>query len=74
MKNKPNILFIMADDHAAKAISSYGGGINNTPNIDRIANEGVKFDRMVGTLLASNYNSINFKFFLILAPDFRTQA
>ena len=38
--NAPNILFIMADDHAAKAISAYGEGINKTPNIDRIANEG----------------------------------
>ena len=37
--NAPNIIFIMADDHAAKAISAYGGGINKTPNIDRIANE-----------------------------------
>ena len=34
----------MADDHAAKAISSYGGGLNDTPNIDRIAHEGVRFD------------------------------
>ncbi len=39
--NAPNILFIMADDHAAKAISAYGEGINKTPNIDRIANEGL---------------------------------
>ena len=29
--NAPNIIFIMADDHAAKAISAYGGGINKTP-------------------------------------------
>ncbi len=35
--NAPNIIFIMADDHAAKAISAYGEGINKTPNIDRIA-------------------------------------
>lgn len=40
---RPNILFIMADDHAAKAISTYGAGINHTPNIDRLANEGMKF-------------------------------
>jgi len=40
---KPNIIFIMADDHANRAISAYGGGINNTPNIDRIANEGAIF-------------------------------
>ena len=45
MNNQPNILFIMADDHSAKAISSYNGGINKTPNIDRIAKEGMKFTR-----------------------------
>src|SRR6266581_1043374 len=39
----PNILFIMADDHAAHAISSYGSMINQTPNIDRLAKEGMRF-------------------------------
>ena len=41
---KPNMLFIMSDDHAAQAISAYGSRINTTPNIDRIAAQGVKFD------------------------------
>ncbi|QZT36480.1 sulfatase [Halosquirtibacter xylanolyticus] len=41
--SQPNIIFIMSDDHAFKAISAYEGGINNTPNIDRIADEGVLF-------------------------------
>lgn len=41
--NRPNIIFIMADDHAAQAISSYGSKINKTPNIDRLAKEGVRF-------------------------------
>ncbi|KAK2737497.1 mucin-desulfating sulfatase (n-acetylglucosamine-6-sulfatase) [Colletotrichum kahawae] len=40
---RPNIIFIMADDHASKAISAYGAGINHTPNIDRLASEGMKF-------------------------------
>lgn len=39
----PNIIFIMADDHAERTISAYGGGINLTPNIDRLADEGVIF-------------------------------
>jgi len=43
-RKQPNILFIMSDDHAAKAISAYGAGINHTPNLDRIANEGLRFD------------------------------
>jgi arylsulfatase A-like enzyme len=40
---RPNILFIMSDDHAAHAISAYGSRINRTPNIDRIAQEGLRF-------------------------------
>ncbi len=41
---KYNILYIMADDHAYQAISAYGHGLNSTPNIDRLAEEGVRFD------------------------------
>jgi len=41
--NKPNIIFIVSDDHANRTISAYGSGINHTPNIDRIANEGAIF-------------------------------
>src|SRR2546430_1814297 len=37
---RPNILFIMSDDHAAHAISAYGSRVNRTPNIDRLAREG----------------------------------
>ena len=40
---RPNILFIMSDDHSERAISAYGSKLINTPNIDRIANEGVLF-------------------------------
>lgn len=40
---KPNILFIMSDDHAQKAISAYDSRLIKTPNIDRIANEGALF-------------------------------
>jgi arylsulfatase A-like enzyme len=43
-RGRPNIVFIMADDHASRAIGCYGGGLNQTPNIDRIAREGVRFD------------------------------
>jgi len=41
--NRPNILFIFADDHGAQAISAYGSRVNRTPNIDRIAREGMLF-------------------------------
>ena len=40
---RPNILFIMADDHAERAIGAYGSDLIETPHIDRIANEGVRF-------------------------------
>lgn len=40
---RPNIIYIMCDDHGEQAISSYGHGLNQTPNIDRIANQGVRF-------------------------------
>ena len=41
---RPNILFIMSDDHAANAISAYGSKVNTTPNIDRLAQEGCRLD------------------------------
>jgi len=41
-RKQPNILYIMADDHAAHAISAYGSRINETPNIDRVAQGGVR--------------------------------
>lgn len=44
---KPNILYIMCDDHAIQAISAYGSAISQlapTPNIDRLAERGMKFN------------------------------
>ncbi len=42
---RPNVLFIMTDDHAAHAISAYGSKVNKTPQMDRLAREGMRFDR-----------------------------
>jgi len=66
---KPNIIFIMADDHAVNAISSYGNSVNHTPNIDRIADEGIRFNQSFCTnsicapsravLLTGKYSHIN---------------
>jgi len=42
--DKPNIIFIMTDDHARQAISAYGSYRNVTPNIDRLAEEGMLFE------------------------------
>ena len=41
--DRPNILFIMSDDHAYQAISAYSDHLISTPNIDRIAKEGILF-------------------------------
>lgn len=41
---RPNILFIMSDDHAYQAISAYDNKLLSTPNIDRLAKEGMKFN------------------------------
>jgi arylsulfatase A-like enzyme len=46
---RPNILFIMTDDHAAQAISAYGSRVNRTPNLDRLATEGMRMDRVFAT-------------------------
>lgn len=69
MGKKPNILFIMSDDHAAHAMSCYGSAINETPHIDRIANEGIRFNNCFCTnsicspsraaILTGKYNHLN---------------
>lgn len=46
--SKPNIIWIFSDDHSYQTIGAYGGHLkklNMTPNIDRLANEGMRFDR-----------------------------
>ncbi|MCB9218190.1 MAG: sulfatase [Ignavibacteriales bacterium] len=68
-KKKRNILFIMTDDHAFQAISSYGSKLNKTPNIDRLAKEGMLFEQSFVTnsicgpsracMLTGKYNHIN---------------
>lgn len=50
-KKPPNILFIMSDDHGFQAISAYGGKLNQTPNIDRLAKEGVLLNRVLSPIL-----------------------
>src|ERR1043165_2409620 len=66
---RPNIIFIMTDDHAAHSISAYGSVINRTPNMDRIANQGMRMDRCLvvnsictpsrATILTGKYSHLN---------------
>lgn len=44
-EKQPNILFIFMDDHCEQALSAYGNSRMTTPNLDRIANEGMLFNR-----------------------------
>ncbi|TPX10094.1 uncharacterized protein E0L32_001291 [Thyridium curvatum] len=67
--SRPNILFVMADDHAAKSISAYGAGINHTPHLDRLAKEGMLFNHCYvtnsictpsrATILTGTHNHVN---------------
>ena len=66
---RPNILFIFTDDHSPRAISAYGSEINQTPNIDRLAAEGMLFEHTLvtnsicapsrATILTGKYNHLN---------------
>ncbi len=42
---RPNILWLVADDHAAYVAGCYGNKIVRTPNLDRLAASGMRFDR-----------------------------
>ncbi len=46
---RPNIIFIMTDDHAAHAISAYGSRVNTTPHLDRLAREGALLSSVFAT-------------------------
>ncbi len=46
---RPNILFIMTDDHAAHAIGAYGSRVNKTPHLDRLARDGAVLTRVFAT-------------------------
>lgn len=44
-EKRPNVIVIMTDDHTIQAMSCYGSGLVQTPNLDRLANEGMMFER-----------------------------
>jgi len=46
---RPNVVFVMSDDHAAHAISAYGSRVNETPGLDRLAREGMLFRNTFAT-------------------------
>ena len=70
-EKRPNILFIMSDDHAYQAISAYDGSLIETPQIDRIAEQGMLFTNACvtnsicapsrATILTGKHNHLNGK-------------
>lgn len=66
---RPNIVFVLVDDHAPHAISAYGSVVNTTPNIDRIAHEGALLEGLFCTnsictpsrasILTGTYSHVN---------------
>jgi arylsulfatase A-like enzyme len=46
---RPNVIFIMTDDHAAHAIGAYGSRVNSTPHLDRLAREGALLTSVFAT-------------------------
>ena len=67
--DRPNIIFIMSDDHAAHAIGAYGSRVNETPNLDRLAREGAVLTSVFATnsictpsratILTGQYSHVN---------------
>jgi arylsulfatase A-like enzyme len=39
----PNIVFLISDDHSLPDVGCYGNSVVRTPNLDRLAKEGVRF-------------------------------
>lgn len=68
-EKQPNILFIMTDDHTRQAMSAYDSKLIKTPNLDRIANDGILFKNSFVTnsicgpsravMLTGKYSHIN---------------
>ncbi|MBC9933220.1 sulfatase [Chitinophaga qingshengii] len=66
---RPNIIFIMTDDHTTRAMSCYDTSLIRTPNLDRLAREGMLFRNCFvtnavcgpsrATILTGKYNHIN---------------
>jgi arylsulfatase A-like enzyme len=49
VSNTPNVVVIMVDEQKANSLSLYGNPLVQTPNLDRLADEGVLFDRAYAT-------------------------
>jgi len=82
-KSQPNIILILADDLGVETIGSYGGESYQTPALDRIASEGMRFENAHAQplctpsrvkLMTGKYNFRNYKHFMYLDPSETTFA
>ncbi len=80
-QRRPNIILIMADDLGVECLKSYGGTSHKTPNLDRLAQEGMRFTHAYSQPLCTNtriqlmtgkYNNRNWLYFGILDPKEKT--
>ena len=82
MNQKPNIIFIFADQLRSHSLGCYGNHQVHTPNIDRLAEEGIKFSNAISThpvcgpyrgmLMTGNYpikNGVIFTDHMLKNPD-----
>lgn len=78
---KTNVILIMADDVGWEAFGSYGAEDYETPNIDRMAAQGVRFEHCYSTpicttsrvmIMTGKYNFRNYTHFGYLSPDEKT--
>lgn len=78
---KPNILLIMADDLGIEGLSCYGGTSYNTPRLDQLAKQGMRFTHAYSQplctptrvqIMTGKYNHRNWLYFGILDPSEKT--
>jgi arylsulfatase A len=81
VSDKPNIILVMADDVSWEAFSCYGAEDYQTPNIDRLAANGIRFNHCYSTpictpsrvkLMTGQYNFRNYTHFGYLNPKEKT--
>lgn len=78
---KPNIILIMADDLGQETLGVYGSNSYSTPNLDALAQEGMRFNHCYATplctpsrvqLMTGKYNQRNYIGFGLLDPEEKT--
>jgi arylsulfatase A-like enzyme len=83
LRTQPNIVFIMADDLGQEGLACYGNDVNRTPNLDRLAQRGMKFNQAYATplctpsrveLMTGKYNQRNYLVFGVLEKTEKTFA